>query len=250
MSHEITVSYTDDACYKHAVAISNKLKLPLSFDKKESTIEIIVTNEGVHLLAKEISKQSFLLDFATIESKLRKYGNLSKHPLIKAIGVTHKNATIIDATAGFAKDSVIMKLYGCNVIALEKNPVVSVLIDDAVSRLHNGHLLRDIKFVFADSIIYLSNLDSKPDIIFLDPMFPSRSKNSLVKKPMQILQLLNKYITNDDVGRLLNISLQMATKKVIVKRPSIAGFLADNKPSYQITHGQTTRYDVYLTVES
>jgi len=45
---------------------------------------------------------------------------------------------------------------------------------------------------------------------------------------------------------LLLKALQAAQKRVVVKRPRIAGFLEERKPSFQLL-GSSSRFDIYLT---
>ena len=76
-------------------------------------------------------------------------------------------------------------------------------------------------------------------------MFPSKNKNNLVKKPMQLLQTILADEPNNN-EELLNIAIKKANKKVIVKRPQTAAPLANIQPDLSITKSQSTRYDIYL----
>ena len=76
-------------------------------------------------------------------------------------------------------------------------------------------------------------------------MFPTSSKSALAKKSMQFLQ----HITNtqqDDYTSLLELAIETAKKKVIVKRPQKGPYLSCIKPSIEISSKQSTRYDVYF----
>jgi 16S rRNA (guanine1516-N2)-methyltransferase len=44
----------------------------------------------------------------------------------------------------------------------------------------------------------------------------------------------------------LELALTKAVKRVVVKRPKLAPFLANQKPSFEVK-SKTLRYDVYLT---
>jgi 16S rRNA (guanine1516-N2)-methyltransferase len=52
---------------------------------------------------------------------------------------------------------------------------------------------------------------------------------------------------DEDSADLLDIALQIAKRRVVVKRPKRAGWLADSKPSMSI-ESKKTRYDVYVTL--
>jgi 16S rRNA (guanine1516-N2)-methyltransferase len=82
------------------------------------------------------------------------------------------------------------------------------------------------------------------DVIYLDPMFPPRSKRAAVKKEMALFQLL---LTGreDDAEALLAWCLEQEVARVVVKRPLKAPALAGSRPSHTI-RGRTVRYDVYV----
>ena len=85
--------------------------------------------------------------------------------------------------------------------------------------------------------------NKKPEVVYLDPMFPLRTKSAQVKKEMHVFhQLIGKDI---DADLLLQIAQECAQKRVVVKRPRIAPFLAGHKPNYTL-EGRSNRYDVYL----
>ncbi len=75
-------------------------------------------------------------------------------------------------------------------------------------------------------------------------MFPHKEKSALVKKEMRILQEVVGQ--DDDADELLNVSLTIATKRVVVKRPTYADFLAKVKPQTSIKT-KKHRFDIYLT---
>jgi 16S rRNA (guanine1516-N2)-methyltransferase len=52
---------------------------------------------------------------------------------------------------------------------------------------------------------------------------------------------------DQDSAQLLAAALQTARRRVVVKRPRRAGWLADLKPSVSI-ESKKTRYDVYVTL--
>lgn len=65
-------------------------------------------------------------------------------------------------------------------------------------------------------------------MVYLDPMYPHKQKSALVKKEMRIFQHL---VGADlDADELLTPVLQLARKRVVVKRPDYAEFLAQKEP--------------------
>ena len=86
-----------------------------------------------------------------------------------------------------------------------------------------------------------------PDVIYLDPMYPSRDKSALVKKDMQILHQL---VGHDATGaELLSIAVQRAKKRVVVKRPKGAPLLNTLKPVAEVV-SKNTRYDIYAPLKN
>ncbi|GAM77379.1 SAM-dependent methyltransferase [Vibrio ishigakensis] len=86
----------------------------------------------------------------------------------------------------------------------------------------------------------------KPDVVYLDPMYPhpeNKKKSALVKKEMRVFQHL---VGADlDADGLLTPALELATKRVVVKRPDYANWLDEKKPSMAI-ETKKNRFDVYV----
>lgn len=88
--------------------------------------------------------------------------------------------------------------------------------------------------------------NSGPDVVYLDPMFPPRSKSAQVKKEMRVFhQLIG---TDPDAAELLPAALQCARQRVVVKRPRLAASLGDAPPSYAL-EGKSNRFDVYIPMQ-
>ena len=66
----------------------------------------------------------------------------------------------------------------------------------------------------------------------------------IVKKDMRMLQEVVGQ--DEDADALLNLALTIAISRVVVKRPSSAGFLAGIKPHTSIKT-KNHRFDIYLT---
>ena len=102
--------------------------------------------------------------------------------------------------------------------------------------------------VHQNSVDYLKSLDSsgleRPDVIYLDPMYPERKKSAKIKKEMQMLQHLVSDV--NDENELFAVALKMARQRVVVKRPKSAKALINVKPSYTVS-SVNTRYDVYVS---
>lgn len=188
----------------------------------------------------------FYIDFTTGKMLYRsEHAGLRKEMLARALGVKpSENAYIIDATAGLGRDSYILASLGFEITLLERSPIIFALLQDALKRasLTQANTINRMHLIHADTISWLSALPSKPDIIYLDPMFPERQKSASVKKEMAILQdLLGK---DSDCDKLFKTALTCARKRVVVKRPRLAPPLAA-APSFSL-QGKSSRFDIYL----
>lgn len=84
--------------------------------------------------------------------------------------------------------------------------------------------------------------EQRPEIIYMDPMYPQRSKTALVKKEMRTLrQIVGEDL---DAPALLTCALKCARNRVVVKRPRLAPIIEGPKPSMTV-EAKNTRFDVY-----
>ena len=174
--------------------------------------------------------------------------NLSRRqPFARAIGA--KNRVVVDATAGLGHDAFLLACMGYRVTAIERNGVVAALLRDGLRWAQQQEALsracgNRLHLVTADAREVLPDVRPKPDVIYLDPMFPpKRKKSAAVKKEIRLLRML---VGDDaDAQELLEISRRCAADRVVVKRPDHAPALAP-KPTVSYS-GKLVRYDVYHT---
>ena len=178
------------------------------------------------------------------------FGGGKGQAIAKAIGLKKfDHPTVIDASAGLARDAYVLATLGCQLTLVEQSPVLYYMLRDGIERAlladQNGAINNFTNLVYANTRLYLEHMDpdSKPDVIYFDPMYPERKKSALVKKDMQILHKLIG--TNDDANELLEVALNYAKHRVVVKRPIHAEPLTGRKPTMAIT-SKKTRYDVYV----
>jgi len=160
----------------------------------------------------------------------RRFGGGRGQPLARAMGLKGgTDPVIVDATAGLGRDGFVLASLGARVTLLERSPVMAALLAQLVN---------------TDAAQWLQQcpVQERPDVVYLDPMYPHRSKSALVKKEMRALRAM----VGDDVDApaLLNAALDCAKKRVVVKRPKGAPPLAGPKPSGDIA-SKNTRYDLY-----
>ncbi len=157
-----------------------------------------------------------------------------------------KRLFVVDATAGLCRDSLHLLALGCEVIALERNSKLY----EVFSQLPPPS---SFTLVHADAVEWLNQRakgeERKPDIVYLDPMFPEKKKSAAVSKESRALQLLEYPPTLDEEGALLKAAKQAAQDRVIVKRPKHAPWLAGAKPNHEFV-GKAVRYDVYVTMRA
>ena len=214
-------------------------------------LQLIFDDDKTKLIDKALNT-SIYVDF--IEGTLahrEKHGGGKGQAIAKAIGLKKlKNPTVIDATAGLAGDAYVLACLGCQLTLIEQSPVLFTLIEDGIKRAllsenHEHSIGNFVNLVNSNSQLYLKGLDeqSKPDVIYIDPMYPDRKKSALVKKDMQILhKLIGKA---EDETDLVNLALECAKRRVVVKRPIHAEPITGTRPTMEIT-SKKTRYDVYV----
>ena len=178
----------------------------------------------------------------------RQFGGGRGEAIAKAVGVKGNYLpTVVDATAGLGRDAFVLASIGCRVTMFERHPVVAALLADGLDRAYQnatiGQLLqKQLNLIYNSSLLGLNSGQEKPDVVYLDPMFPHRQKSALVKKEMRIFQQL---VGSDlDAEELLEPARRLAKKRVVVKRPDYAPFLADQKPTAEIKT-KNHRFDIY-----
>ncbi len=139
---------------------------------------------------------------------------------------------------------------------VERHPVVAALLSDGLERAKRDKEIGSwvserMSFTYSPSQSALSageegELSFRPDVVYLDPMYPhpeGKKATALVKKEMRVFQSLVG--GDNDADGLLDPALQMAKKRVVVKRPNYAPWLSDRKPSMSISM-KKNRFDVYV----
>lgn len=186
-------------------------------------------------------------DFMRLLPRLRP-DRLGRELLVRAARVRGvASPTVVDATAGLGEDSLLLAAAGFSVTMFEKDPVIASLLRDALERASNEPQLTKVvsrmRLVEGDSVVGLRELGFAPDVVFLDPMFPERTKSAAVKKKFQLLHLLERPCDNE--RELFEAALAARPRKVVVKRPPKGPALAGARPSHSLA-GKAVRYDVIV----
>ena len=248
----ICIVCSDPARKMEATTLARKTGLPLlDYKTNDFELQLCLDDNFTELFDSRLNT-SIHVDFA--EGALahrQQFGGGRSQAIARAIGLKHGNMpNVIDITAGLARDAYILASLGCRVTLVEQSVVLYTLLQDGILRgLANeasANVLKNfMNLVHADSVLYMEHLDrdTKPDVIYIDPMYPERKKSALVKKDMQILQhLLGK---DENAPLLLKTALESATRRVVVKRPIHAAPVNGIEPNTSIS-SKKTRYDVYL----
>lgn len=170
-----------------------------------------------------------------------------RQDIAKAVGCkADYRPRVLDATAGLAGDASLLAYLGCEVDLIEQSSIVYRLLEDAFRHLQNDNpLSTQLRLLPQQNAIdYMLASRQQYDVVYLDPMFPERQKAAKVKKSMQYLHDIVGIADEQEELRLWQAALLSAKKRVVVKRPRLAPFLAGQKPHFQIS-GKTIRFDVY-----
>lgn len=203
----------------------------------------------------------------------RRFGGGKGQMIAKAVGVkAGVYPAVLDVTAGLGRDGFVLACLGCPVHWLERSPLVYRLLEDGLTRARRHAaegedaeleaIVARLSLSEGDGREYLARLEGvdeepqrlngkpqrlgkklqRPDVVYLDPMFPERNKSADVKKEMQAFHRLVG--RDEDAGELLALARSVARYRVVVKRPRKAPDLAGVVPSHRI-EGKSSRFDVY-----
>lgn len=160
--------------------------------------------------------------------------------LARACGVG-AGISILDAMAGFGLDGLTLARLGGVVTMCERHPAVFALLEDGMTRLA-PKLLADERIVLcsADAADVLA-AGSAYDVVYLDPMFPSRAKRALPGKRARYLAELVGAGAKD-VEELLAAARRAARLRVVLKRRRRDPVI--DTPHHHL-EGRAVRFDVY-----
>ena len=186
-------------------------------------------------------------DFARMLPRLRA-DRLAHELLVRAArvrGIEHPTA--VDATAGLGEDSLLLAAAGFSVTLIERDPAIAALLADALERATADSQLAPMalrmQLIEGDAVEVLPQLVFPPHVVFLDPMFPAKRKDTATNKKLQIFQMLEKPCADEEA--LLAAALSAHPRKVVVKRPLKGPALAGAKPSSSLS-GKVVRYDIIV----
>ena len=229
------------------------------FPQDDSCLKFFLIYQKNGLSLAQISADDSFLICANFHGDTIKYrrkkGGGKKEMLAKAVGLSGESSlNILDATCGLGGDAFIMASLGGNITMTERVAEVYALVKDALKQAEEWGRDNDPELIAIINRMHLINADAKeymltasptcrPDVIYLDPMFPPRKKSAKVKKDMSVFH--NLVGTDNDSHEMLPLALSCALKRVVVKRPRVAPTLSSKKANYSFK-GKSNRYDVYI----
>ena len=255
----LVVSGSEQCDQSYLQSIAEQLQSPIisTDDKSLSSYQyhLFLNDDRLELKSCQDKKQgAVFVDFLDGKTRHRRlYGGGKGQDLAKAIGIKKiPNARVIDATAGLGRDGFVLATIGCHMTLIERNPVVYLLLNNALERVLSSdddevkEICSRMNLINTSAHQYLSALavsqQDAADVIYLDPMFPERSKSAKVKKEMSFF---HDIVGDDpDSDELLTQALKCHCKRIVVKRPKLAEPLLNMKEAFCIK-GKSTRYDVY-----
>ncbi|GLR63430.1 class I SAM-dependent methyltransferase [Marinospirillum insulare] len=232
---------------------AEKLNLLLVDRAPLSGLYLLYDQQGLALAHADLPKiNPVRVDFSAgaMAHRLQQGGGRGQ-ALAKACGLKQGvSPRVLDATLGLATDAVVLTSLGCQLLGIERHPWVAALVEDALNRVKGeadlAWLEEGFQLQAGDSTQAMASLASaasfEPQVVYLDPMFPSSDKTAQVKKEMRFFRdLVGKDL---DADELLAQALDLASHRVVVKRPRKAPELAGKKPSFSLV-GKANRFDVY-----
>ncbi len=261
----LVINVLDNQSLPAAQELAQKINIPLLPPNNENALSAGNTDWQLQLGAdtlRVVRPDGLAMTVDFINSKAQRRSNehnILQQPLTKALGVksfqkrTERLPSVVDGTAGLGQDAWLIARLGCSVTLLEQSPVLCAMLEFALQKaLAHGEYESTAKLlnVINDNANqYLcSNTSPAADVVFLDPMYPARRKQALVKKEMQLLHELIGPDNNNE--HLLTSALSYARYRVVVKRPKGAEPLTGSDAwSGQMSSvsSPNTRFDIYHT---
>ena len=170
------------------------------------------TKKG-YLLKAKISNMTFSLELDEYDSIIKQNKKHILHKIFKK-----DSLSVLDCTGGFARDSAIISSLGNNVTMVEENPLIMIILRDAICRIKNNnisYIFKKITTKLGNSLDYIKTTNKVFDYIYFDFMF-NISKSALPSKREQFLRMIT--YNNIDINRdIIDEVLQRVGCKVIIK---------------------------------
>ncbi len=252
------ILFENENLYTLAAELGRELQIPVyskeqklpSFNKQAPYSFLVLTEKHLELQQSDNEMGPFFIDFNDKDLHYRIQRSTRKNEaLARAVGLKKNNSPVVfDLTAGLGRDAFVLAQLGCTLHLFEKDKIIAALLRDGLRRTYKKNATNQVEQMTlhaGDALKLLADVAKKfpPDVLYLDPMFPHRTKTALVKKEMRIL----RSIVGDDLDSslLFKEAQKYAKDRVVCKRPRHAPFVSDAPPSMSIKT-KKHRFDVYL----
>ena len=223
-------------------------------DEEDGRLEIGFTKK-VKEMGGKVGPLKFDLTGIDVKSG---HGRSLKQPIAKAVGIKKGNEwrpRVLDCTAGLGEDAYLLAALGCEVVSIEKHPLVYAMLSEAIKEVEEEVGGR-MKLEHGDAIKSMRELEEVAkgeefDVVYLDPMYPEkkRHKSARTKKSIWFLRQLlgHDEADSDNTVGLFEAAEKIAKRRIVVKRPNHVLPLHNeiyDKP--ETSHeGKSFRFDVY-----
>lgn len=238
-----------------------ELESLLASNAKENSLDILgrvtISIKNNLPLLRDFEGRTLQIDFENNKGDYHRRILKGKSELLaKAIGVGKGHKQVLDLTCGLGIDAFFLLKMDCEVLSLERSPILFFLLTQGHKLLHSE--LRDRwEIIHTDACtllkLQLTELEKSGQLrfnsIYYDPMYPHKSKSALPRQEMVVFR--NIVGADEDAGQVMSLALDLrkaAQKKnrplrIIVKRPIDASPLAPF-PTHQF-QGKSVRFDLY-----
>ncbi|WP_049237297.1 class I SAM-dependent methyltransferase [Moraxella canis] len=210
----------------------------------DAPIIAILKNTPMLIKAEDKTVIKSALNWAALQHRIVTAGRKSE--LILQACKLQAGMTVLDGTAGFGHDALILASSGAQVTLCESNPVMALLLYyeyHTMAQVANWQgLLGRMDIIYNNT----SEMTGEFDCVYLDPMFPKDSYKAKVNKQMQALHDLAAPPTQSEAHQLFCQSMDMLkpSGKLIIKRPIGAPYFDQQSPDHSIQN-EALRFDRY-----
>lgn len=208
----------------------HSLPQPTKILKKTLHDEALLIQEGrLFWLTCGDELQKVTPNWTAMQKRVVKAGRKSEL-LLQALKI-ESHMHVLDGTAGFGHDTLLLASTGAKVMAFERHPVMALLLFFEYERMHAlpqwQKLLSLVNIVYGDFLTY--DFSTTFQRVYLDPMFPKTSYHAKVGKQMQTLHKFVPPASNRELAALMSRAKRLLDDggKLVIKRPVSADPVAD-----------------------
>ena len=139
MNEKIVVCLEKGGARDMAEAFSRRTNTPIA-EKPGEHLTVLFNSKGVSLTGYGLTYQG---DFENMLHRVT-HGRLQHEMLVRASKSEKPGRKAIDATAGMGEDGFLLAAQGYEVTLYEQNPVIAVLLKDALRRAKKHPVLKEI----------------------------------------------------------------------------------------------------------